>query len=245
MTTPFTGFTPDSLQFLQEVRQRNSKEWYDEHKPLYQQALVEPFQALVDALSPVMLHIDDLFETRPAIGKTLSRIHRDTRFSHDKTRYRSNMWFTFKRYHKDWTDAPTYFFELFPDGWRFGLGYYSASKTTMDLFRQTLRDNPKGFLKIANNLGSTFALEGDSYKRPLIKDQPEELATWYNRKSLAAIATRPDVETVFSEGLVNILAQGFSQLAPLYHYLMKIEVMKRDAEAELAGTSGLDKKWLG
>ncbi|MEI7350704.1 DUF2461 domain-containing protein, partial [Pectobacterium parmentieri] len=171
MATQFTGFSQAGLTFLQQVRQNNDKAWFDEHRSIYDEQLVAPFRTLVDELSLTMLQIDDHFETRPAIGKTLSRIHRDTRFSHDKSRYRSHMWLTFKRTRKDWTDAPVYFFEITPDTWRYGLGYYSATRNTMDLFRQTLRGNSPQFLEVASCLGNAFTLEGDSYKRPLVKDQ--------------------------------------------------------------------------
>ncbi|MDX5630570.1 MULTISPECIES: DUF2461 domain-containing protein [unclassified Brenneria] len=230
MTMHFNGFSQQGLTFLQQVRQQNDKAWFDEHRPIYEQELLAPFRALVEALSLTMLPIDDRFETRPAIGKTLSRIHRDTRFSHDKSRYRSQMWLTFKRTRKDWTDAPSYFFEIAPDCWRYGLGYYSAARNTMELFRQTLRGNPQRFLEAAECLQDTFVLEGESYKRPLIKDLPAELADWYNRKSFAAIHTSRDMEPLFSGDLVATLAQGFTQLEPLYHYLMDIEAMKKAAQ---------------
>ncbi|MCL2892246.1 DUF2461 domain-containing protein [Brenneria tiliae] len=227
MATHFNGFSQRGLTFLQQVRQYNDKAWFNEHRDIYDRQLVAPFRALVDELSLTMLQIDDHFETRPAIGKTLSRIHRDTRFSHDKSRYRSQMWLTFKRTRKDWTDAPVYFFEIAPDFWRYGLGYYSATRNTMELFRQTLRGNPQRFLAAASCLQHRFELEGDSYKRPLIKEQPPELADWYNRKSFAAICTRQDMEALFSAELAATLAQGFTQLEPLYRYLMEIEAMKK------------------
>lgn len=137
------------------------------------------------------------------------------------------MWLTFKRPRKDWTDAPVYFFEIGPDFWRYGLGYYSATRDTMELFRRTLRDNPQAFLAMAACLAPTFTLEGEIYKRPLIKDQPAELATWYNRKAFAAMTTRQDMDALFSADLVTTLAQGFRQPEPLYRYLMGIESMKR------------------
>ncbi|MFC3393537.1 DUF2461 domain-containing protein [Brenneria rubrifaciens] len=227
MAPRFQGFSQQGLIFLQQVRQHNDKNWFDKHRGIYDEQLVAPFRALVDELSLTMLQIDDHFETRPAIGKTLSRIHRDTRFSHDKSRYRSQMWLTFKRPRKDWTDAPVYFFEIAPDAWRYGLGYYSATRQTMELFRQTMRGNPQTFLKVANCLRDTFMLEGESYRRPLVKDQPAALADWYNRKSFAAICTRHDREALFSGELVTMLAHGFTQLEPLYRYLMKIETMKK------------------
>ncbi|ACX89940.1 DUF2461 domain-containing protein [Pectobacterium parmentieri] len=245
MATQFTGFSQAGLTFLQQVRQNNDKAWFDEHRSIYDEQLVAPFRTLVDELSLTMLQIDDHFETRPAIGKTLSRIHRDTRFSHDKSRYRSHMWLTFKRTRKDWTDAPVYFFEITPDTWRYGLGYYSATRNTMDLFRQTLRGNSPQFLEVASCLGNAFTLEGDSYKRPLVKDQEPELANWYNRKSFAAICTRQDMEALFSGDLVAVLSQGFTQLEPLYHYLMNIETMKKAAqEAESDTREFSADKWF-
>lgn len=80
----FTGFTQAGLTFLQELRQNNDKEWFEEHRDIYQQHLLEPMRKLVEDLSQDMVVIDDLFEVRPAIGKTISRMHRDTRFSKDR-----------------------------------------------------------------------------------------------------------------------------------------------------------------
>lgn len=224
----FTGFTQPGLTFLQQLRQNNNKEWFEEHRDIYQQQLLEPVRKLVTDLSQDMQVIDDLFELRPAIGKTISRMHRDTRFSHDKSIYRSNIWITFKRSRKNWTDAPVYFFEFGQDWWRYGLGYYSASKMTMDLFRQQLLRDPAAFLKMAKCIEPNFTLEGDSYKRPLIKDQAPELAAWYNKKSFALISSHMDMETIFSDRLVDILSKEFQRIAPLYHMLMKIEGMKRN-----------------
>lgn len=215
MTQPFSGFSQQGLNFLQQVRIENDKAWFDGNRDIYDRELLAPFRALVEQLAPGMLAIDPQFETRPAIGKTLSRIHRDTRFSHDKSRYRSRMWLTFKRPSKDWKDAPVYFFELGPDMLRYGLGYYSANKPTMDLFRHTLRQRPQPFLEVAACCRPPFELVGESYKRPLVKEQAAEIATWYNRKSFAVMVTDSEVEKLFSADLAPRLAGAFLQLEPL------------------------------
>ena len=226
----FSGFNQQGLTFLLQLSQNNNKEWFEENREVYQQHLLEPFRQLVSALAHDMLFIDELFEVRPTIGKTLSRMHRDTRFSHDKSIYRSNMWLTFKRSRKNWTDAPTYFFELGPDWWRYGLGYYSASRVTMDLFRQQLSQKPDEFLKMARKISGHFSLEGDSYKRPLVKDQPAEIAHWYNKKSFALISHHQDMDLLFSDKLPSLLSQDFQKIAPLYDMLMKIEGMKKNQQ---------------
>lgn len=220
----FTGFTQAGLNFLQDAWVNNSKAWFDEHRAIYDNDLVKPFRLLVEQLTPAMLKIDEWFETRPAIGKTISRIHRDTRFSKDKSLYRSRLWLTFKRPNRDWKEAPAYFFEISPDCYRYGLGYYCTSKQTMDIFREEILNDTEKFLKVIRCVKKPFELVGESYKRPLIKD--EKISTWYNRKNLAVMVTNNHIEDVLDGSLADKLAKDFKQLLPLYDYLMRVEMIK-------------------
>ena len=222
----FTGFTQEGLNFLQDAWINNSRVWFEEHRSIYDNDLIKPFRLLVEQLTPTMLKIDEWFETRPAIGKTISRIHRDTRFSKDKSLYRSRLWLTFKRPNRDWKEAPAYFFEIGPDSYRYGLGYYCASKPTMDIFREEILNDPSRFLAVINCVKKPFELVGEMYKRPLIKDQDEKLSTWYNRKNIAVMVTNNHIEDVLNGDLPNKLAKGFKQLLPLYDYLMRVEMIK-------------------
>lgn len=219
----FIGLKPDALNFLQLLSQNNNKEWFSANRETWDQGLVAPLRQLVETLAPDMLLIDDLLEVRPAVGKTLSRIHRDTRFSHDKSPYRSNVWIAFKRPRKSLSDSPTFFFEIMPDSWRYGMGYYSASRTTMTRFRDHIADNPRSFLATVADIRTGFSLEGESYKRPLIKGQMPELADWYNKKTFALIDERRDMAALYSAELVDILREAFRRLAPLYQLLVKLQ----------------------
>ncbi|WP_294953227.1 DUF2461 domain-containing protein [uncultured Gilliamella sp.] len=222
----FSGFTQAGLNFLQDAWINNSKPWFEQHRAVYDNDLVKPFRLLVEQLTPDMLKIDEWFETRPAIGKTISRIHRDTRFSKDKSLYRSRLWLTFKRPNRDWKEAPAYFFEISPDYYQYGLGYYCASKQTMDIFREEIINDTDKFLKMTRCVKKPFELVGDCYKRPLIKEQDEKIATWYNRKNLAVMVTNNNIEDVLNGELPNKLIKGFKQLVPLYDYLMRVEMIK-------------------
>lgn len=68
---------------------------------------------------------------------------------------------------------------------------------------------------------------GESYKRPRVLEQAPEIATWYNRKSFAVMATDNQVEKLFSADSVATLTQSFQQLEPLYQWLMQVEAMKQ------------------
>ena len=163
----FPGFSREALRFLRENRERNSRAWFDEHRQSYEELLLDPFQLLVSELSPAMRRVDRRFETRPAVDRALSRIRRDTRFSPDKSLYRDRMWLAFRRPRKDWTGHPSYYFEIRPDGYRYGLGYYEAERSTMDRFRARIDEAPAAFRRAIAPLrrDGRFELAGEMYKR--------------------------------------------------------------------------------
>ncbi|MDQ7097742.1 MULTISPECIES: DUF2461 domain-containing protein [unclassified Serratia (in: enterobacteria)] len=224
--TPQGQFSKESIAFLSEVKRQNSKEWYDNNKSAYKIHLLEPFQHLVESLTPTMQRIDPCIEVSPAIGKTVSRIYRDTRFSKDKSRFRDRMWLTFKRDKKHWIDSPVYFFEIRPESFYYGLGYYAATRATMDRVRENILRRENEFRHATAHLLPVFELAGEAYKHPLQPDQPEEIATWYNRKSFSVMQENHDIAELFNPQLVNTLAEAFTQLAPLYTFLIRVEEEK-------------------
>jgi uncharacterized protein (TIGR02453 family) len=181
---------------------------------------LEPLQGLVVDLAPFMLDIDPLFELRPAVGKTISRIFRDTRFSHDKAPFRSTMWITFKRPVKHWVESPAYFFELSSDSYRFGMGFYSAGPSTMDRLRGSIEKDPLEFLEAIAFYPKqgTFSLEGDTYKRPIPNQLAPEIQPWYQKKSFYLVSNRLADDLLLRRELVDELMDGYRVLAPIYRY---------------------------
>lgn len=219
-TLEFAGFTPETYDFLVNVREQNSKTWYEEHKSAYQQFVVKPMQGIVAELTETMLAIDPLFEVTPAVGKTISRIYRDTRFSHDKSLYRDNVWLTFKRPSKNWLEAPSFYFEIFPTFYRYGMGFYTATRQTMDRFREMLEEDPEHFLQVVAFYPSgLFTLEGEAYKKLLKKNLPVGIQEWYQKKTFYLASNRLNDERLASSELLADLREGFQMLAPLYHFL--------------------------
>ena len=213
------------MDFLRELRENNNKAWFEDHRGEYQEYLLKTLQNLCADLSEFMLTIDLHFEIRPAVGKTISRIYRDIRFSKDKSPFRSTMWITFKRQNNDWKDAPAYFFEISPDSYRYGMGFYSASKETMDRLREMVAKRQKEFLKAISFLSKqkVFVVEGEKYKRILNNNIPEDFQDWYQRKNLYLVCNRKADYRLFSRKLLKDLESGFGLIAPFYHYLWTLK----------------------
>ncbi|MBL7073807.1 DUF2461 domain-containing protein [candidate division KSB1 bacterium] len=222
----FYGFSPKTSDFLKNLKVNNNKVWFESHRQNYQKYLLEPLRNLVVDIGEFMLTIDPYFEISPAVNKTISRIYRDTRFSKQKSLYKTTMWITFKRPNKDWKDAPAYFFEISPDSYRYGMGFYSASKDTMDRFREMIDKKPKEFLKAISFYSKqrVFVVEGEKYRRILDDNKPEEIQNWYQRRNLYLVCNRKIDNCLFSRELVGDLMFGFGLVSPFYHYLWKLKL---------------------
>jgi uncharacterized protein (TIGR02453 family) len=224
MDNSFEGFSPESVDFFENLAAHNNKAWFEEHRDDFEQYLMEPLKNLVSDLAGTMLTIDPELVVIPKVDKTISRIYRDTRFSRNKSPYKTCLWLTFKRRSPDWKTAPCFFFEISADGYRYGMGFYSASRETMDSLRRFIEAKPAEFRKTVGFLGTqdTFALEGDRYKRPLNQALPDDLQLWHSRKNIYVICQRPLDGRLFTRKVCDDLREGFGMLKPLYELLWRV-----------------------
>ncbi len=214
-------FSGESLLFLDENCLNNSRTWYQENKPRYQEHLVKPFGRLVTELAATMLKIDDQMQTAPGVGKTLSRIYRDTRFSKDKSLYRNSMWITFKAFMKDVHNYPAFYFEITPHGYSYGMGFFAPNASVMESYRRAILNDEEKFLKIIKKLEKTsdFKVAGECYVRPKYKGTNEKIHEWFDRKDIYVRIGSDHVMDVFDfDWLRDTLAADFEKLTDLYRF---------------------------
>lgn len=223
----FKGFTTDTLNFLNELNLNNNKTWFESNREHYRNLVYSPFIDLGRALMEPMSAIDPEFEVRPE--KVISRIHRDTRFSRDKSPYRSNVWIAYKRPGRDWMESPAFFFELMTDSYRYGMGFYSAGKNTMNALREKMISDREEFEKIAASISrkGIYSVEGEMYKKRLPNDLPEKLQIWYQKKNLYLMCSRDIGNELFSGEIAEMLISGFKSLAPLYSFFTGLKILKK------------------
>ncbi len=229
----FQGFSPRTFTFLRDLGRHNDKAWFESHRATYEEQVLQPLRDLVDALADFMLGIDLSFEVAPAVGKTISRIYRDTRFSKDKSPFRDSMWLTFKRSGPDWSRyVPGYFLEINPTWYRYGLGFYDAAPELMARWRRQIDEDPEAFLKAVAWFGGqdVFTLEGERYKRSIGADKPEAIRTWYQYKSFYLSSNHAIDDTILSPKFAGQLRKHFGLAAPLYRYSQRIAAQARAAQ---------------
>ncbi|MBC7906928.1 MAG: DUF2461 domain-containing protein [Rhodospirillaceae bacterium] len=217
------GLSPALPAFLAELAANNERAWFADHKSEYADSVQAPLRNLVAALAPAMLDIDPGFDTNPK-GAAVSRIHRDTRFSRDKSPYRINQWICFKRAGEGWQGRPAFFLEIGPSGYRYGMGYYAAPPATMKAVRAAILACSAPFAAAMEPaLAAGFALEGEPYSRPSLPEgEPQVVLDWVRRKSAYLVRNRLLEPLLFSPDLVEDLATRWRAVAPLYQYLGRV-----------------------
>lgn len=214
----FTGFTEETIQFLLDLRFHNYTEFFHAEHDRYVQTVQKPFYELIEALGPEMRKIDPLMEIRPY--KCLSRIHRDTRFSKDKSPYRDHHWFLFRRAAEPREKALFYFAEFGPERLNWGMGIWGENREIMDQFRRKLEANPDGMLARIEDLrlAEHHLVLGGSFRKkiPVPPEIPAQLEPWYRSKEMYVGKWNPEYGWAFSERLEKEIRKDFIRLAPLY-----------------------------
>jgi uncharacterized protein (TIGR02453 family) len=215
------SFSPETIAFLKDLRDNNNKRWFEANRRIYETYLLDPFRTLAEQLAPVMTAINYKIEVRPQVGKAISRIHRDTRFSKSKLPYRHNMWLDYRYRLESKCESPGLFFYIEPETWGFGMGFWQASPAAMEAVRSCLMVDPVKSEKILKKLGKTdlFTLGGETYKRPRVTDLPPVTQELCNHKTFYYIHSEKVNRRLFTADLSEEIVAGFKLLGPLYNHI--------------------------
>ena len=217
----FQGFSDKTIDFMWGIRFNNEKTWFEAHKEEYLTHFYNPMRELGRQV------FDEMKERHGDLGLVLkvSRIYRDARRLHGRGPYKDHLWLSMERPGgEEWTGRPVFWFELAPESWSYGLGYWCAGALTMAKFRARLDRDPKTFEKLARafNKQDLFVLEGEEYKRPKGQTTPL-LSPWYNRKGLLLSRECDNGGVLFTPELPQVLVDGYSFLLPYYRYFISLE----------------------
>jgi uncharacterized protein (TIGR02453 family) len=213
-------FTPETIAYLKDLRENNHKRWFEANRRLYETYLLDPFRDLSERLAPVLSAISHRIEVRPQVGKTISRIHRDTRFSKSKLPYRHTMWLVWYDHSRSMAETPGFFFYIEPEEWGYGMGFYQASPAAMETIRGRLIADTQSIEKLLKKVEKSklFTLGGEKYKRSRSAALPKDTLDLYNQKTFYFIRNEPINQRLYSEALAGELATGFKLLGSLYNH---------------------------
>ena len=136
-------FDPELFDFLRELKDNNNREWFAANKERYEAHVQEPALAFIEDFGYRLQHISAHIraDTRKT-GGSLFRIYRDTRFSKDKTPYKTNTGMHFRHARAKDVHAPGFYLHLAPDQVFAGGGMWHPDTQTATKIRQAIVADP-------------------------------------------------------------------------------------------------------
>ena len=218
----FRQFESTIFQFLEQLEANNNRPWFQENKRHYEGQVLEPCLAFIRAFEPKLKKISKFFVASDRrVGGSLMRVYRDTRFSKDKTPYKTNVGIHFRHEFGRDIHAPGFYVHISREECFLGVGVWHPDGTALGRIREAIVDEPDRWRRAARGkrFRRYFELAGDRLKRPP-RDFPADhpLIEDLKRKDFVAIA-RQTRQDVLEETFPDNVAASFAASRPFMRFL--------------------------
>jgi uncharacterized protein (TIGR02453 family) len=166
MSPGFAGFPPEAMTFLRGLKKNNTREWFQPRKEIYDEKVKAPMIELVTALMQRLADFAPDYVADP--NKAIYRIYRDTRFSKDKTPYKTHIAAIFKHNHLEKHSGAGFYVSVSPSETEVGGGVYMPLPEHLRSIRNYLAEHHEEFRRIvaARDVRRLFGeLTGESASR--------------------------------------------------------------------------------
>ena len=162
------SFSSGLFAFMRDLAANNDREWFAEHKERYVAEVQEPALAFIEDVGMRLPEeISPHFVADPrTTGGSLFRIYRDTRFSKDKTPYKTHCGVQFRHARTRDVHAPGFYLHLEPGNVFMACGTWRPEREVLHLIRTGIAGKPARWTALVEGLSPLYALGGDSLKRP-------------------------------------------------------------------------------
>jgi len=216
----FRGFSPEAISFLRALKRNNRREWFQPRKEKYEKLIKAPMLEFVGCLNEEFARFAPAYVTSPE--KAVYRIYRDTRFSSDKTPYKTHIAAIFPRNSAVKREGAVFYLHFTEkEVLAFG-GVWGPDRNELMAYRTLLRDNHEEFESLLSNKSlrkMVGKLEGEQLSRmpkgfPV--DHPAESLLrrkqWYLESTL-------DIGLLTTPRVVPELAKRFAVMGPMVEFL--------------------------
>ena len=226
--TEFTGFGPGALGFLRRLGRNNRRDWFEQHRAEYEIEVRQPLAALVEEMDVRLAGIAPELLGDPR--RSIFRIHRDVRFSADKSPYKTNAACQF--YHRnagrgagqDAEGAGAGLYFQLADGDCFVAGgIWMPARATLDRIREEIAERHEELEEIVRvpsfrRRFKRLSEEAMLTRMPRGYDESHPAARWLKYRSFTVSRQLTDAE-VLGKRLPATLARDFATMIPLVRWL--------------------------
>ena len=224
MAARYARFYPETLVFLAQLAANNDREWFKEHKARYEEEVLDVALRFIQSMQEPLADIAPDFIAMPTrSGGSLMRVYRDTRFSRDKTPYKTNIGIQFRHEQAKDVHAPGYYLHIDPNQVFIGVGMWRPDSDPLRNIRQRIASKPAEWKRIVaeRSFKRHFVLGGEMLQRPPRGfDKQQECIDDIRRKSFIAVRELA-VEDCLKPQFQRTVETSFRMAEPFMRFLCK------------------------
>jgi uncharacterized protein (TIGR02453 family) len=223
-TVASSHFTAETLAFISDLKKNNRKPWFEKNKARYTEHMRDAALRFIEDIRPLLKEFAPRFraDARP-VGGSLFRIYRDTRFSKDKSPYKTHLGIQFRHEAGKDVHAPGFYLHIEPGGSFVGLGLWRPDGKALAAIRGAIAEDPAAWKKAARSgrFSKRFRLEGESLKRPPRGfDADHPMVEDLKRKDFIGVCEVKD-GSITKPGFLQEVAEACRDGAPFVEYLCR------------------------
>lgn len=227
---PFTGFQPESIQFLADLAANNDRSWFQPRKAEYERLLKQPMEELVAALGIAFAQRGLPLRADPR--RSIFRIYRDTRFAKDKSPYKTNVGASFPWVEADGTAVDEHahasggYFHFQPGEMFVGGGMYMPDRERLAAWRRLVVADPDAVHRAIEDPGFAAAFGRVNAHDPLKRVPPGFPPDHPDAELLkmrdVVFGRRLSDEEALSPDLPDVIAEGYAAALPVFRLLASL-----------------------
>lgn len=222
MAERYARFKPETLAFLRELAVNNNRDWFAANKQRYEEQVLDVALRFIQAMQDPLRRMAPHFVAVPKrMGGSLMRVYRDTRFSKNKTPYKTNIGIQFRHEKAKDVHAPGFYVHIDPEDVFLGAGMWHPDPDALAAVRKRIDSKQAEWLRVRDDrkFRANFELGGDALSRPpkgYAKDHP--LIADIRRKDFIAVRNL-DLDAPLDRHFQKTVEASFSAAVPFMSFL--------------------------
>jgi uncharacterized protein (TIGR02453 family) len=223
--TDFNGFPKKCVKFFKDLGDNNNKSWFKDHKDDYENYVMTPARDFVFEMGKRLEKTAPKIVADPRVDKSIFRIYRDTRFSKDKSPYKTHLGIFLWEGIRPKMDCPGFYFHLEPPNLMLGVGMHCFSKPMLTAYREAVVD-PKLGPALVKAIGKVrkkgdYDIGVKHYKRtPRGFDPDHKNAELLLHNGLTAATMSKIPKALGTPEILDYCLKRFSDMSPIHKWLV-------------------------
>jgi uncharacterized protein (TIGR02453 family) len=233
MPMAFPGFSPKALSFFRQLEKNNRREWFQPRKEQFDELLYKPMLELATVIAGDLrtFAVDNVCVPKKAIY----RIYRDTRFSKDKTPYKTHIAATFPRAGLPRHSGAGFYYSVSHTGVEVAAGSYMPGPDELTAIRTAIAKDEKRFRKLIDDKRTRKLLgeiQGEQLSRVPRGFPADSTAADLLRRKQFYFYTTLEADIALTPGIRKAVVDRFRALAPFVEWINAtlLSVLRSDAD---------------